>query len=176
VRIIGGQYGGFAFHPPKSIKARPTTDRSKEALFNTLSSQGDLAGAKVLDLFTGTGNIAYEFASRGAEEVHCVDLSKNSLHFIQATFNALKYSTFKTFKSPVLKYLIKCDEQYDFIFADPPYALDAIPDIAKLVFERDLLKPGGILIIEHFKTLNISHKNFYERREYGQSVFSYFKD
>lgn len=135
-----------------------------------------MQGALVLDLFSGTGNIAYEFASRGAEEVHCVDISKHSLNFIRSTFEQLQYDQFKAIKSPVLRYLKSCKQQFDFIFADPPYALDGIPEIAEIVFDKKLLKPGGTLIIEHFKTLNISHPNCIERREYGQSVFSYFKD
>jgi 16S rRNA (guanine966-N2)-methyltransferase len=176
LRIIGGKYKGVPFHPPKSIKARPTTDRAKEALLNTLSNSYEIDGLKVLDLFSGTGNIAYEFASRNASEITCVDISRHSIQFIQDMFKKLEFEDFKTIKMPVLKYLKKCKGSFDIIFADPPYALSGIPEIADIVFERSLLNEGGTLVIEHFKTLNISHKSYTGRREYGQSVFSYFKN
>lgn len=176
MRVISGDFKGHSIHPPKQIKARPTTDRAKEALFNTLANSIDLSEANVLDLFAGTGNISYEFASRGAEKVTSVDISHHSIRFIKSSFESLNYTNFKAVKSAVLPFLKRCEEKFDVIFADPPYALDGIPEIARLVFEKELLNPGGILVIEHYKTLNISHKNFTERREYGQSVFSYFQN
>jgi 16S rRNA (guanine966-N2)-methyltransferase len=164
------------FHPPKSIQARPTTDRAKEALFNTLASSYKLENLKILDLFSGTGNIAYEFASRGASEIVCVEISRLSNKFISETFKSLQFQDFSVVQVPVLKFLKGCKESFDIIFADPPYAMHGIPEIADIVFANELLKPSGTLVIEHIKTLSINHSSFSERREYGQSVFSYFKN
>ena len=176
MRIISGQYKGLTFHPPKGIKARPTTDRAKEALFNTLANQIDLEGVEVLDLFSGTGNVAYEFASRGAGHITCVDQNYHSCSFIKNTFKDLGFDQYKVVKSSVGSFLKRSQGPYDVIFADPPYAMDGIPDICEIVLENGWLKPRGMLVIEHFKSLNISHSNFTERREYGQSVFSYFRN
>jgi len=175
MRIVSGQYKGFQFSPPKNIKARPTTDRAKEALFNSLANTYEFENLSILDLFSGTGNIAYEFASRGVHDITCVDITYASVKYIGKTFKDLGYKNFQVKKASVLPYLQKVQDQFDIIFADPPYALDRIPEIAEIVFQRDLLKDGGLLIIEHFKTLTISHPALSEKREYGQSVFSFFR-
>ena len=161
---------------PKGGDIRPTTDRSKESLFSILSTQYILDACEVLDLFAGSGNISFEFASRGAQRI--VSIEKNRRVQKQAKQFALDKSiqdiTFLPFDA--FKYLKSCSEQFDIIFADPPYHLNTIQEIPQLVLEKHLLKPGGMLIIEHHTTLAMHHPNLVDTRTYGQSVFSFFKE
>lgn len=176
MRIIGGSLKGLRLNPPKNLPVRPTTDLAKEALFNILQNQIELQGIRVLDLFSGTGNLALEFASRAAEQVIAVDRSIHCVNYIKDTARQHGLSQIKTFKADVFKYLQMETEQYDLIFADPPYDLNRIPDIPKLVFERNLLLPGGLLVVEHQSMQNLSsHAAFVEQRKYGHSSFSFFR-
>lgn len=176
MRIIGGKLKGLRFYPPTSLPVRPTTDMAKEALFNILNNQLDFDGLKVLDLFSGTGNISMEFASRGAEQVVSVDINTGCVKYLKDISKQHQIDTITPFRSDVLKFLKEESETFDLIFADPPYDLPQIPLIAKLVFERGLLKPDGLLVVEHpsYKRLD-DHPNFYEQRKYGNSSFSFFK-
>jgi len=136
----------------------------------------EFEGIKVLDLFSGTGNISLEFASRGASEVVSVDRSVQCIHYLNDTSKQHKLTQIKTFKADVLKYLQIETEQYDLIFADPPYDLNQIPEIPKIIFNKNLLKPGGLLIVEHQSLQNLSnHPAFLEQRKYGHSSFSFFQ-
>jgi len=176
MRIIGGTLKGLRLNPPKNLPVRPTTDLAKEALFNILLNQIDFEGIKVLDLFSGTGNISLEFASRGALEIISVDRSIHCVNYLKDTSRQHKLDNIKVYKEDVFKYLQLETEQYDLIFADPPYDLDRIPDLPKIVFEKNLLKPGGLLIVEHQSMQNLSqHPAFVEQRKYGHSSFSFFK-
>ncbi|GAB2684985.1 16S rRNA (guanine(966)-N(2))-methyltransferase RsmD [Mucilaginibacter koreensis] len=176
MRIIGGSLKGLRLNPPKNLPVRPTTDLAKEALFNILQNQVELYGITVLDLFSGTGNLALEFASRGAEQVIAVDRSIHCVNYIKDTARQHNLPQIKTFKADVFKYLEMETEPYDLIFADPPYDLSRIPDIPKIVFEKGLLKPDGLLIVEHQSMQNLSnHPAFAEQRKYGHSSFSFFK-
>jgi len=176
MRIIGGKLKGLRLNPPKNLPVRPTTDLAKEALFNILQNQITFDNIKVLDLFSGTGNIAFEFASRGAEQVVSVDRSIHCIHYIKDTARQHQLNNIKTFKADVFKYLDVESEKYDLIFADPPYDLNRIPEIPKIVFEKNLLLPDGLLIVEHQSMQNLSnHPNFVEQRKYGNSSFSFFR-
>ncbi len=176
MRIIGGTLKGLRLNPPKNLPVRPTTDLAKEALFNILQNQIEFDNIKVLDLFSGTGNIAFEFASRGAEQVVSVDRSMHCIHYIKDTSKQHRLNNIKTFKADVFKYLQLETEKYNLIFADPPYDLNRIPEIAKIVFEKDLLLPHGLLIIEHQSMQKLSdHPAFTEQRKYGHSSFSFFR-
>ena len=176
MRIIGGTLKGLRLNPPKNLPVRPTTDLAKEALFNILQNQITFDTIKVLDLFSGTGNIAFEFASRGAEQVLSVDRSIHCIHYIKDTAKQHQLNNIKTFKADVFKYLDMESEKYDLIFADPPYDLNRIPEIPKIVFEKKLLAPGGLLIVEHQSMQNLSqHPAFVEHRKYGYTSFSFFK-
>ena len=176
MRIIGGSLKGLRLNPPKNLPVRPTTDLAKEALFNILQNQIDFEGIKVLDLFSGTGNISLEFASRGASLVMSIDRSIQCIHYLKDTARQHKLEQIKTFKADVLKYLQLETEQYDLIFADPPYDLNQIPEIPKIIFEKNLVAPGGLLIVEHQSMQNLSqHPAFVEQRKYGHSSFSFFK-
>ena len=176
MRIIGGKLKGLRLNPPKNLPVRPTTDLAKEALFNILQNQITFDNIKVLDLFSGTGNIAFEFASRGAEQVVSVDRSIHCIHYIKDTARQHQLNNIKTFKADVFKYLDVESEKYDLIFADPPYDLNRIPEIPKIVFEKNLLLPDGLLIVEHQSMQNLSNRpNFVEQRKYGHSSFSFFR-
>lgn len=175
MRIIGGKLRGLRLSPPTNLPVRPTTDLAKEALFNILQNQTELEGIRVLDLFSGTGNITFEFASRGAENVLSVDRNINGLNYIKDTARKHGLDCIKTFKADVFKYMELETEQFDIIFADPPYDLNRIPEIPKTVFEKKMLVPGGLLIVEHQAMQNLSnHPNFTEQRRYGHSSFSFF--
>ena len=149
---------------------------AKEALFNILQNQLDFEGLRVLDLFSGTGNISMEFASRGAEKVIAIDRSIACVHYLNDLSWQHKLLNIKTFKEDVFKYLQFETEKFDLIFADPPYDLNRIPEIAVLSFERGLLNEDGLLIVEHQSLQNLSnHPAFIEQRKYGHSSFSFFK-
>jgi len=176
MRIIGGILKGLRLNPPTNLPVRPTTDMAKEALFNILLNKIEFEGIKVLDLFSGTGNISLEFASRGASEVVAVDRSVQCIHYLNDTSKQHKLTQIKTFKADVLKYLQIETQQYDVIFADPPYDLNQIPEIPKIIFDKKLLLPGGLLIVEHQSLQNLSnHPAFTEQRKYGHSSFSFFQ-
>jgi len=175
MRIIGGILKGLRLNPPKNLPVRPTTDLAKEALFNILLNKIEFEDIKVLDLFSGTGNISLEFASRGAKEVVSVDRSLQCINYLKDTSRQHKLTQVKTYKADVFKYLELETEQYDLIFADPPYDLNQIPEISKIIFNKNLLLPGGLLIIEHQSLQNLSnHPAFTEQRKYGHSSFSFF--
>lgn len=176
MRIIGGSLKGLRLNPPKNLPVRPTTDLAKEALFNILLNQIEFEGIKVLDLFSGTGNISLEFASRGASEVISVDRSIHCVNYLKDTSRQHKLTQIKTYREDVFKYLNVETEQYDLIFADPPYDLNRIPDLPKVIFEKNLLKSDGLLIVEHQSLQNLSnHPAFVEQRKYGHSSFSFFR-
>jgi len=177
MRIIGGTLRGLRLNPPKNLPVRPTTDLAKEALFNILLNQIEFEDIKVLDLFSGTGNISLEFASRGAAEVISVDRSIHCVNYLKDTSRQHKLDQVKVYKEDVFKYLQIETEQYDLVFADPPYDLNKIPEIPKIVFERNILLPGALLIVEHQSMQNISqHPAFVEQRKYGHSSFSFFRN
>lgn len=177
MRIIGGKLRGLRLNPPKNLPVRPTTDLAKEALFNILQNQIEFEGIKVLDLFCGTGNISLEFASREAAQVISVDRSIHCVNYIKDTARQHHLAQIKTYKADVFKFMEMETEKYDLIFADPPYDLNRIPEIPKVVFDKGLLLPGGMLIVEHQSLQNLSnHAAFVEQRKYGHSSFSLFKN
>ena len=177
MRIVAGRFKGKRIIAPKKLPVRPTTDFGKEALFNILNNRYDFSEIRVLDLFAGTGNISYEFASRGTEDIASVDAHYECVRFIQRTAEELEIEI-KTVKSDVFKYLDVSQQPYDIIFADPPYnfVLSQLETLITKCFENDLLKEGGSLIIEHSKHINLQeHAHFSEFRKYGGSVFSFFQ-
>ncbi len=176
MRIISGTHKGKKIIAPKHLSARPTTDMAKEALFNILRNRFYLSECKILDLFSGTGNISYEFASRSSSDVTAVDRDTNSVKFISKTAKILDFPI-KVLKSDVNRFLKKTTEQFDIIFADPPYRLEYIEfeEMVKLIFERSVIREEGLLIIEHSKHTDLSTLDYFsESRRYGSSVFSFF--
>ncbi|MCG9971788.1 RsmD family RNA methyltransferase [Christiangramia crocea] len=177
MRIISGKHKGRRLIAPAKLPVRPTTDVAKEALFNILNNYYHISDLKILDLFSGTGNISYEFAARGAQNITAVDANFDCVKFIRKTAAELEFPI-TTIKSDVYKYLEKAPVKADIIFADPPYDIekDDFARIAKLVFENVLLEEDGLLIIEHSKHIDLSDlERFRESRKYGSSVFSFFE-
>lgn len=176
MRIISGKYKGRRFDPPKSFKARPTTDFAKENLFNVLNNSIDWEETDALDLFGGTGSISFELVSRGCPRVVCVEKNFNHAGFIEKTKQELKIqSELLLLKIDVFTYLERCREQFDLIFADPPYDMKNFADVPRLIFERDLIKAGGIFILEHSKEYDFSDLPLFEsKRVYGSVNFSIF--
>lgn len=163
---------------PKKLPVRPTTDFAKEGLFNILNNKIDFQDVSLLDLFAGTGNISYEFASRACKEITSVDQHYGCVSYINTISDELDFFI-KTIKADVFKYLSKSNTPFDIIFADPPYAFDnsQFEKIATTIFENKLLNPDGMLIIEHSKQTKLDAlDNFVEARRYGGSVFSFFEN
>jgi 16S rRNA (guanine966-N2)-methyltransferase len=176
MRIISGKYGSRRLHPPANLPVRPTTDFAKESLFNILNNIIDFEGLNVLDLFAGTGSISLEFVSRGSSEVTSVDKDSRCISFIIKTCEEFKIDSLKAYRSDVFAFIKHSIKKYDLIFADPPYDLSSINTIPDKIFEKTLLKPGGILIIEHSRDIDFSkHPDFSQHRNYGKVNFSFFK-
>jgi 16S rRNA (guanine(966)-N(2))-methyltransferase RsmD len=178
MRIIGGKFKGRRFDPPAdNWPTRPTTDFAKEGLFNILQNHFDFAELKVLDLFGGTGSHGYEFISRGCQDVTYVDKHGPAVAFVRKTAQVLGIEAeLRIIKGDVFKFMEFTGESYDYIFAGPPYALPTIDRIPGLVFQHDLLKPGGWLVMEHNPNHSYtSHPQFFQERHYGKTIFSFFR-
>ena len=196
MRIITGKYKGRHFDIPRSFKARPTTDFAKENIFNVLTQYIDFEGAEALDLFSGTGSITLELLSRGRSRVVSVELDRDHHRFIcdciGKLLNKQRTNTDNNGQSEIVRvspmpnclplrgdvfrYIKSCKQQFDFIFADPPYALKELPTIPSLIFERGLLKKDGIFVFEHGKDNDFSDDpHFVEHRCYGSVNFSIFR-
>ena len=177
MRIISGYLGGRRISPPANMPyTRPTTDIAKEGLFNILQNKLDFEELKTLDLFGGTGSISYELASRGAPDLTIVEKDPQMFAFIKKTAESLKIENLKLIKSEVFRFIEQCTEKYDFIFAGPPYALQTIDELPKLIFEKELLNENGLFVLEHTPRNNYeSFAHFSSSRNYGTTVFSIFK-
>ncbi|SDS29579.1 16S rRNA (guanine(966)-N(2))-methyltransferase RsmD [Formosa sp. Hel1_31_208] len=176
MRIISGQYKGRRITAPKKLPVRPTTDMAKESLFNILNNSYFFDEIDVLDLFSGTGNISYEFASRGTEDITAVDSHYACIKFISETSKQFDMNII-TIKSDVFKFLENTQHKYDIIFADPPYdfSVELFSKLPELVFNNDILLPEGLLIIEHSKHTNLSEISRYSHSKiYRGNVFSFF--
>ncbi len=177
MRIISGTFQRRVLRPPANLPVRPTTDLAKEALFSVIGNQMDIAGARVLDLFAGTGSISFEFASRGAEKVISVDLNFKCIEYIKRVKNELNLQNLHPLRSDSFRYLKSCRQQFDVIFADPPFDLEGTEAIASLIFERSLLGPEGKLIIEHPGSKSfMATPGFVKERKYGKVHFSFFEN
>ena len=172
MRIISGKYKGRRLIAPSTLPVRPTSDRAKESLFNIIQNRYYFEEKNVLDLYSGTGNIAYEFASRGCYKTLAVDNNYNCINYIEETTNSLGLNI-AAIKSDCLKYLKNCKQKFDFIFADPPYDYDSYQELKNLIFENKLVKKGGLLIIEHDNKTQFEGDNL-ELRKYGTLQFSIF--
>jgi RNA methyltransferase, RsmD family len=176
LRIIGGRYRGRRINPPSNFKARPTTDFAREGLFNILNNRIDFESVIVLDLFSGTGSISYEFASRGAEAVHLVEKDMRHISGIKKILKELDLENVKPIHIDVRAYLKTCSVKYDIVFADPPYELKWLKELPDLVTEAGILKEDGFFILEHPRDMSFAnHRLFFERRNYGGVNFSFFR-
>ncbi len=176
MRIITGKYKGRRFDIPRTFKARPTTDFAKENLFNVLRGYTDFDGCTALDLFAGTGSISLELVSRGCSRVVSVEADRDHARFISQCFGKLGDDTDILIRGDVFAFLKHCREKFDIIFADPPYALENIPQIPDLVLNGGLLSADGIFVLEHGDRDDFSsHGRFLEHRKYGSVNFSMFR-
>lgn len=176
MRIITGLYKGRHFDIPRTFKARPTTDFAKENIFNVINGYMDLDGAVALDLFAGTGSISLELLSRGCDHVVSVEADRDHAAFIRQCMAKIGTDDCLLIRGDVFRFMKSCKQQFDFIFADPPYALKQLPEIPSLIFQYGLLKDDGLLVFEHGKDHDFStHKHFIEHRNYGSVNFSLFK-
>lgn len=177
MRIISGTLKGRRLNPPKNLPVRPTSDMCKEALFNILNNHFNLTQLEVLDLFSGTGSVSYEFGSRGAALINSVDADSGCVNYIKKTAKEFNLEI-NAFKSDVITFLEKHQNAYDIIFADPPYDFtqEQFENIARIIFERSLLDPQGMFILEHSKFTKLDHlPHFSFQKSYGGSVFSFFE-
>ena len=175
MRVIAGKYKSKRFHPPKKIPTRPTTDIAKESLFNTLNQYFNFDRIRFLDLFSGTGSISYEIASRGCTDVTSVEIYPKCVRFIEKTSREWNIAGHKVIQDDVFHFIKKCNEQFDLIFAGPPYPLPNLPTLPDLVLEHDLIEGNGWFVLEHNPDHNFDdHPAIVMRRNYGQTNFSIF--
>lgn len=176
MRIIRGKYGRRRFDVPTNITARPTTDFARENIFNVIENMIDIEGIRALDLFAGTGAVTFELLSRGAEQVTAVEKASTQHRFIARVADMLKEPGLRLVRGDVFKYLESCPPRsFDFVFADPPYDMPSFEDVPRMVIERDIVRPGGIFIIEHSRTRDFSSLPFFHsHRTYGSVNFSIF--
>jgi len=176
MRIISGIHGGRRISPPTHMPhTRPTTDIAKEGLFNIIQNNLDFEDIESLDLFGGTGCISYELASRGAQSLTIVEKDPKMFEFIKTTATALQFDNFHFVKQDVFAFIKGCQQQYNFIFAGPPYALTTIDDLPRLIFAEQLLKKGGWFVLEHTPRNDYKKFDYYKtERNYGTTIFSIF--
>lgn len=176
MRIVGGKLKGIHLIAPAKLPVRPTTDMAKEALFNILSNSYDFEYCNVLDLFSGTGNISIEFASRGIKKTTAVDKHSGCIYWIKSVATKYELNEIEAIKADTFKFLAEDKNTYQIIFADPPYDLPNIPQIPQLVMENNLLSDNGVLVVEHPTLLKLNQQPGYtETRKYGNSSFSFFE-
>lgn len=176
MRIIGGVFKGKPIATDQKLTVRPTTDFAKEGLFNILSNRYDISSFDVLDLFSGSGSISYEFASRGCREIHAVEIDPRHVAYIRTTAGKLGIQQMRVIRDDAFHFLSICKAQYDLVFADPPYDMPYIHEIPDLIFGYELLKPDAIIILEHSRRNDFTgHECFVDHRNYGNVHFSFFK-
>ncbi|MDA3820804.1 MAG: 16S rRNA (guanine(966)-N(2))-methyltransferase RsmD [Candidatus Delongbacteria bacterium] len=176
MRIIAGNFKGKHIKIPPSFSSRPTTDFARESLFNILNNHYNLNEIRFLDLFSGSGAISFEMFSRGCEDISCVEINTSQAEFIKKIFEELDAGKVSVYNANAISYLEKVQQEYHIIFADPPYDTNDYNEIHRLVFDRNLLRPGGLLIMEHNKIHDFSAlPHFLEHRKYGGVYFSIFE-
>jgi 16S rRNA (guanine966-N2)-methyltransferase len=175
MRVISGKFGGRNIIAPSSLRVRPTTDFAKTGLFNILTNHFDFENIFVLDLYAGTGNISFEFASRGTEKITCVEADQRCVRFIKEFSNKINLNSMSVIRSDVFAFLKRCENRFDIIFADPPFEYadtDLLPDLVK---EKKMLNPDGWLIVEHQSKRELQSKiQPTQIRKYGNCAFSIY--
>lgn len=175
MRIIGGQFKGKKIQAPSTLRSRPTTDFAKESLFNILNNQIDFEGMTVLDLFAGTGNISYEFMSRGVEQVWAVDMDRKCVYFIHQFCERNQIDNINTVKANTYQFLKTIQIKFDLVYADPPYNHAHVAKLAEKIFAADVLNQDGMVIIEHGPETDYSDSPYFKQhRKYGNVNFSFF--
>jgi len=176
MRIISGKWGGRRITPPAHMPhTRPTTDIAKEGLFNILQNRIDFTDMTTLDLFGGTGCISYELASRGANDLTIIEKDPVMFAFIRKNVEQLGITNCQVLKLDVFNYLNTCNQDFDFIFAGPPYALGPIDEIPRIITKRAMIRKDGFFVLEHTPRNNYEQfEGFSFMRNYGTTVFSFF--
>lgn len=175
MRIIGGSLKGKTINPPANYSARPTTDFAREALFNILDNEYEFDDLMVLDLFGGTGAISFEFASRGVGRVYCIEMARENASFIKTEAARLGLKNVTVVRDNVFDFLPICHEKFDIVFADPPYALEGLETIPDQILSKEIIHPGGYLILEHGGEHSFTgHSLFTKEKIYGRVHFSFF--
>lgn len=175
MRIVGGNLKGLQFFAPAKLPVRPTTDMAKEALFNILINRYDFHECSVLDLFSGTGSISIEFASRDIKSILAIDKHPGCVAWLKSVKDKHNLDSISIKKADVFKFLEQTTEKFNIIFADPPYDLPTIPLLPQLVDKQKLLNENGILVVEHPSNLRLQNlPGYVETRKYGYSSFTFF--
>jgi len=176
MRIIQGKYKSKRIHAPKNLPVRPTTDMAKEGIFNVINNEFYFDQLTVLDLFSGTGNISYEFASRGVKSVTSVDINYNCTRYINSMVRELGFDQVTVIKSDVNKYIETSKSIFKVIYADPPYQMERQDQMVESIMASNLLQDGGWFIIEHDPHHHFDHLDgFIQQRRYGSVHFSIFE-
>jgi 16S rRNA (guanine966-N2)-methyltransferase len=176
MRIISGTYKGRTLQGPSNLPVRPTTDFARTGLFNILNSRIDFEEVSFIDLFCGTGIISLEMASRGCQNIIALDNNRNCIQFLQHTITSWKVEGIRIIKEDAFKFLGQTQITADIIFADPPYALSNLKELPLIIIKSKLVKPGGLLILEHGKEHSFEEiPQFDEVRTYGNVNFSIFQ-
>ncbi len=176
MRIISGKYKHIKFNPPKNLPVRPTTDKTKESVFNMLGSYVDFEAARALDLFAGTGSMSFEFLSRQCSHVTAVEQNPRAISYMRSLARDYSIKNFSAFKADVHRFIERSNDSYDIIFADPPYDMQAIDRLPQLILDNNLLSDEGWMLIEHSRDYNLSPVDyFHEERKYGRTRISVFR-
>jgi len=176
VRVIGGYLKGRKIAPPRNLPVRPTTDLARESLFNILSNVFDLSSVRVLDLFSGTGIVSLEFASRGCADIVSVDLHPGCTAFLKESTQKLQIGCIRVHRADAFRFIQKPQAGFDIIFADPPYDHPGVKSLPDIVFAGQILNKEGWLIVEHSSRLLFGdHPHFFQHRSYGDVNFSIMK-
>ncbi|QOR75864.1 MAG: RsmD family RNA methyltransferase [Thermoflavifilum sp.] len=177
MRIISGIWKGRKFAPPAGFHSRPTSDRAREGLFNILQHRLDLQQLEALDLFAGTGSVGYELASRGARRVVMVDHQRSVVQFIRKQIRQWDMRVCEVVQADAWYFIKHAPDQFDLIFADPPYQMEDVRLLPDAILERGLLKKNGWLVLEHEARIHFDHHpHLLFSRRYGKTMFSFFQD
>jgi len=175
LRIVGGAYKGRKIGVSREFDSRPTTDFAREALFNILANIVDFEMISVLDLFSGTGSISFEFASRGCQDIDLVDNNGRSVHFIGRVANDFGMKGIHPVRMDVFNFIRICRKQYHVVFADPPFEMKNLAEVPGFVMQHNILLPEGIFVLEHPGSIGFHQvPGFMRERKYGNVHFSFF--
>jgi len=176
LRIIGGKYKGLNIAVSNAFNSRPTTDYAREALFNIISCNFEFEEIKVLDLFTGTGIIGFEFVSRGCKEIDMVDINRKAVYFINNMAKNMNESAIRAISMESFKFVTICKTKYNIVFADPPYDMKSLVRLPDHILNSDIIFTDGWFILEHSaKHKFVEHPDFMDERKYGNVHFTFFK-
>lgn len=175
MRIIAGSLRGRRLNPPTTLPVRPTTDMARESLFNILNNYVDYEECTVMDLFSGTGAVSFEFVSRGAKEVTSIDINNQCTDFIKSTIQQFGITNMHVVRADVFDLLKRAYKKFDIVFADPPYNLNNLDSLPDIIFEHNILTEDGFFVLEHPKEyLFDDHPHFWQHRHYGKVNFTFF--